>query len=335
MIMGQLENKRLLVKVATLYYQEELTQQEISEALRISRPKVSRLLRQAREQGIVQITIVKPSGVFPHLERALEQRYGLQEAVIVEVQDYTSPNAVAGEIGAAAAEYLHRTIQPGDVVGVSWGRTLAAMVNACRPEAKTGTAVVQITGGLGPPVSEVHASGLATRLAAALGAEVHLLAAPGVVDSPEAREALLRDSHVHRTLELARRASMVFVGIGTPSRDSIVMQIGEILAWDEMEHLLEMGAVGDVALHYFDIKGRPVEGMSSRVIALPPDQLKKIPRRVGVAGGTGKFEAILGAILGGWINCLITDHVTAQRLLEVQIGGTGPASGKRSPRARD
>lgn len=324
--MRQTEDKRLLVKVATLYYQESLTQEEISKALRISRPRVSRLLRQAREQGIVQISVVGPSGIYPNLERALEQRFGLQEVVVVETHDYTEPNAVAREIGAVAAEYLHRTIQPGDIIGVSWGRTLAAMVSAVRPETKPGVTIVQITGGLGPPVSEVHSSGLATRLATALGATVHLLPAPGVVDTPEAKDALLRDSHIRRTLELAAKASMVFVGIGNPSRDSIVMQLGEIMAWEEMEKLIHQGAVGDVALHFFDIKGQPLNGLSKRVIAVPPDQLKKVPRRVGVAGGAGKFEAILGAILGGWVNCLITDHVTAQKLLECEVQGVGKGS---------
>jgi len=315
--MRQQDELRLLVKVATLYYEESRTQQEISDSLGLSRPKVSRLLQQARDMGIVQISILPPSGVHADLEKALEQRYGLKEVVVAEVQEYTSAASSAREIGTAAAEFLMRVVKPGDVIGLSWGRTLAAMVSAMRPEPKGGLTVVQVTGGLGPPSADTHASGLATRLANALEATLHLLPAPGVVDSPSTRSALLSDSHIRRALTAAQKASAIFVGIGTPSRGSIVMQMGDLMTWEELERLVQLGAVGDVALHYFDVKGRPIlPGLSERAITMAADALKSVPRVVGVAGGAGKLEAILGAVRGRWINCLVTDHVTAAKLLE-------------------
>ncbi len=113
------DHQRLLVKTARLYYEQSLTQAEIAERLRLSRPKVQRLLEQARSEGIAQISIRPIMGVFSEEERALEEQFGLREAVIVETSDYESQSTVAREVGAAAAEYLVRIIQPGDTLVIS------------------------------------------------------------------------------------------------------------------------------------------------------------------------------------------------------------------------
>lgn len=125
-----IEEKRLLAKISKLYYEEGIRQDEIVAKLNLSRSKVSRLLQQARDEGIVRISVNEPPGIFSDLETTIEKRFRLQEAIIVDVYQPSSQSAIAREIGAAAANYLVRTVTENDMVGISWGSTLNEMVEA-------------------------------------------------------------------------------------------------------------------------------------------------------------------------------------------------------------
>jgi len=319
--MNAIDHQRLLVKVAQLYYQQELTQSEISSRLRLSRQKVQRVLQDARDQGIVRISIWPVMGIYTALEQALEQRFGLREAVVVETKAYEDHSLVTREIGAGAAEYLLRVIRPDDVVVISWGSSLLGMVDALwaigGEVGATGVTVVQGLGGLGDPTNETHAADLTRRLARVLGGQATLLPAPGVAGSAAAGRALAADPYVAAALRKGAAANLAFMGIGAPRRDSILMAQGTIVHWPELHALQQLGAVGDINLRYFDRDGLLVPSdLNDRVIGLSLDELRAIETVVGVAGGMAKLEAIRGAVRGGLLNTLITDHMTAQRLLE-------------------
>jgi DNA-binding transcriptional regulator LsrR (DeoR family) len=128
--MNNLDHSRLLVKIARMYFEDDLTQHQIALRLRLSRQKVQRLLQQARAEGIVQIGIRPIMGIFSDLEKAIETRYGLREAVVVTTSDYDNHPTVAREVGAAAAEYLLRVVRSKDRIVISWGESLLGMVNA-------------------------------------------------------------------------------------------------------------------------------------------------------------------------------------------------------------
>jgi transcriptional regulator with XRE-family HTH domain len=140
---------RLLIKLARLYYEENLTQDEIAERLRLSRQKVQRLLRRALKDGIVQITIRPITGIFSDLEKGLEKRYGLREALVVETTAYDYEPTVARDVGAGAAEYLTRVLQPHDRIVISWGGTLLPMVDAMSVGPPLEVADIAVIQGLG------------------------------------------------------------------------------------------------------------------------------------------------------------------------------------------
>ncbi|HEX9108540.1 MAG TPA: sugar-binding domain-containing protein, partial [Longimicrobiales bacterium] len=140
----------LLSKVSSLYYQRAQTQQEIADRLHLSRPKVSRLLQEALDLGIVQITVTPPQGLHVELEARLEEWYRLTEAQVVHVEPEQPRELLVRHLGAAAAAYLARTVQPGETIGMAWGSTLAAMVQATSPMRVEGLRVVQVLGGIGP-----------------------------------------------------------------------------------------------------------------------------------------------------------------------------------------
>lgn len=310
------EHTRLMVRIARMYHEQGLRQADIARELHVSQPRVSRLLKRAGEVGIVRTTVSEPAGVFTELERRLEARYGVAEVVVVD------PGTDADELrslGSAAATYLETTLTGGDSIGISsWSASLLAAVDALRPStAPVASTVVQLVGGVGESRVQVDATRLLTRLAAATGAEPIFLPAPGLLGSAAARDSLMADASVLNVASRWPQLTIALVGIGTTEPSPLLRSSGNAITEDDQERLRASGAVGDVCLRFFDADGAPVlTGFDERVIGITPEALRAIPRRIAVAGGVRKAPAIRGALLGGWVNVLITDVETARALAE-------------------
>jgi DNA-binding transcriptional regulator LsrR (DeoR family) len=308
------ERKVLLYKIAKSYYEDGLTQEQIGRRLGLSRIKVSRLLQQAREERIVQITVVPPQDSNADLERQLEAAYGLDEVIVVTPTS-PEPLTVVREIGVAAAECLVRCLRGDEVLGLTWGTTLLAVVEALPAQRWPEMRVVQMLGGLGRPEAEVYGADLARRAAEAFGARLRLVPAPGIVASRMVRDALLADPQIADTLALGARADVALVGLGRPTPGSVVMQAG-ILSEEELALLQARGAVGDIALRFFDADGQAVtHEIDDRIIGPTLAHVRAIPRTVGVAGGAEKADVIRAALRGELLNVLVTDIENARRLL--------------------
>ncbi len=309
---------RLLLKVSKLYYEQSLTQSQISNKLSLSRPKVSRLLRQAEDVGIVKHQIIPMGGVYTDLESALEEKFGLIEALVVEISETDSQIAASREVGAAAADYFSRVVSDPCLIGISWGTTLRAMVDSLHSQDLSGSEVVQLIGGLGTPESEAHATYILRKLVSQLGCKLSILNMPGIMDTTSLKRAVLSDSHVREVFKLFPEIDIAFVGIGAATSDSVVMRDGTILTQQELELVLGKGAVGDICLRFFDVEGNPVSAdFESRIIGISLDELRNIPKVVGVTGGPHKHESLLGALRGNLISVVVTDHLTAKSVLEV------------------
>lgn len=315
--MARADELRLMTRVARLYHEAGMKQPQIAARLHLSQPKVSRLLKQAQEEGIVRISVRPPSGANPELEMQLETRYGLQDAEVVDISRDDGAAAVR-ELGAAAAYHLETTVGSDDAIGVSsWSATLLAMVESMHPVSGiTGTRVVQILGGGGDPAAEGHATHLVRRLASLLHGEGTFLPAPSSVGSRDARDVLLADPFVRRAMSLFDQLDVALVGIGGQQPSGLLASSGNVFSPDELETVRAAGGVGDIGLRYLRADGRPVDSpLDDRVIGIELEQLKRVPRAIGVAGGPSKTDAIRAALRGGWINSLITDRTTAERLL--------------------
>jgi len=313
----------LLYKIAKAYYEDGLTQDQIGKRFGQSRIKVSRLLQQARNTRLVQITITPPAGSYGDLERDLERLYGLDEVIVVSVGSDRQED-VGPPLGYAAANYLARCLNDQRIIDISWGTTLLAVIEALSPQNLPELRIVQMLGGLGRLESETYGADLALRMAQTLGAKMRLFPSPGIVPSKLVRDALLQDINIAETLDLAARAELAIVGIGVPQPGAVVLQAG-ILTETEWRELHDLGAVGDIALRSFDANGRSVaHPVNDRIIGLDLTQIKRIPRVIGVAGGAGKFEAIRGAVRGHLIDVLITDESIAIQLYEEKslVGST-------------
>ncbi|MBP1693469.1 MAG: hypothetical protein H6Q37_1352 [Chloroflexi bacterium] len=316
--MAQSDALRLVVRVARMYYEWGKRQSEIAEQLGLSQATVSRLLNQAREDGIIRISVTTPPGVFTELEEDLIRRYELRDAIVVECSSEKDERVIQREIGMAAGFYLESVIRPNEVIGISsWSATLLALVDAMHPvPRKNDIQVVQILGGLGSPQAEKHAMRLTNRLADLVGGTAITLPAPGIVGSEAALQVLLDDPYIHKAVQTFDRITTALVGIGAVEPSHLLADSGNIFSMAELELLRSQGAVGDILLRFFDVKGLLVKtALDARVVSMPLEQLKQVDRSIGVAGGKRKHVAILGVVRGGWINILVTDRVTAEWLL--------------------
>lgn len=329
--MARADELRLMTRVARLYYEEGLKQPEIASRLRLSQPKVSRVLKAALDEGIVRISVGAPGGTNPELEDALERRFGLTEVEIVDISR-DEDDAAVRELGAAAAFHVETTVRSGDVIGVSsWSATLLAMVDAMHPvNGVHDTRVVQILGGGGDPAAEGHATHLIRRLAHLLHGEGTFLPAPSSVGSKDARDVLLDDPFVRSAMRLWDQLDVALVGIGGQEPSGLLASSGNVFSPEELQAVREAGGVGDIGQRYIRADGRPVETpLHDRVIGIELEQLGRVPRAIAVAGGPGKTEAIRAALTGGWINCLITDTYTADRLLATDPAPAGATRQKQ------
>lgn len=310
------DHVRLVAKVARMYHERNMRQTSIADELHISQARVSRLLKRAAEIGIVRTVVSLPAGVHTDLEEALEKRYHLHEAVVV---DASGGDDLLPALGAAAADYLETTLTGGDSVGISsWSATLLAAVERMRPSrARVVDQVVQIVGGVGNPRVQVRANRLISRFAAMTGADPLFMPAPAMLGTEAAREALLQDPTVADVFQTWPKLTMALVGIGSLEPSPLLLESGNAIAEHDREALRSGGAIGDVCLRFFDAAGQVVHTpLENRILGISPEELHAIPRRIAVAGGPDKIAAIHGALLGKHVNVLITDLAVAQHLAD-------------------
>ncbi len=311
-----MKETNLIYKIASFYFEDNLTQQQIAQKMGISRIKVSRMLQQARNKGIVEISLNKPQQNYTEEEKSIADKWNLNE-VILTAQDYSSNEDLLKQLGVSASEYAMRILNGNETVSLAWGSTLSSLVQNLPkvyfPEIK----IVQMIGGLGSPEAEVHSSDLVRRLSDKTGGKGRILSAPGVVTSKSVKEGLLEDTYIKETLVLAASSDIAFVGIGTGAPNSILMSQGDILSAVTLKEIKKLGAVGDIALRFFNSSGDFIDHpINDRIIGISSMDIKKIPRVIAIAGGLEKYKAIHGALESGLIDVLITDYKTGIKLLE-------------------
>ena len=309
------EKKLIALKVARMYYSQGMTQEAIAKKFGLSRSTVSRLLKWAKDQGFVKIV------VFPVVNFDLAQKLSSQydcDFVIVEVFD-NEENHIREELGKAAAQYLLNVLTDGISLGVSWGQTLAQLAKALSVFNSNfkNVKVVQLVGGLGTPEMDTHSINVTAKIAANLGGTPHFLPAPGIVESANIRRQLLKNPEIRQTVDMFEKLDVAVVGIGGLHPTATLVKYGRILKLEDIQAIRRAGAVGDIALRFFNAEGKSVKTKyDSYVLGIDLKTLMSVPRRIGIAGGLEKLPAIKGALAGRLINVLITDDLVARELLE-------------------
>ncbi|MCJ7472004.1 MAG: sugar-binding transcriptional regulator [Actinobacteria bacterium] len=309
---------KLMVKIANLYYKENLKQESIARRLKVSKYQVNRILKKALNSGMVQINIIDPTKNISDLEEKLEKKFKLKRAIVVE-NFGLSDTELKAKIGQAASRYLLDIIKEGDIIGVSWGTTINEVINYLPTKINRSVEVVQITGGSHELSIDLNCHDITRRFASKFGVNPHLLYAPSIVDTKKMHDMLLEETSIKKTFNHFSKLTIAMVGIGAmyPRVISTLVKTGHI-GGNELESLKTNGAVGDVYSHFFDIHGKTCDNkLSERIIAMPVKELLRVPYSIGIAGGELKAEAILGAIRGKYINILITDSNAGEKIMEI------------------
>jgi deoxyribonucleoside regulator len=307
-----------LIKVARLYYLYNLSQQQIADKLKISRPGVSRLLREARDMGVVRIEIVDPEGNGADIERSLREKYRLKKAVVVPNEGASDEAGLKQRLGMAAARVLDGLVREGSVVGVSWGSTMQELIRHLNPRRVKDMTVVQLIGGIARAEYDTHASEIAMKFADNYKAVPFLLPVPAIVDDVRVKEALMSDSRIARVLELGRQAEIAVFSVGRLDHGCLMCR-AEYFKKHEVDALLRKKAVGDIISRMVTDTGAICSPeLDARTIGIELEDLKKKPFSIAVAGGREKLPVILAGLLGRYFNVLVTDEESAVRLLDLK-----------------
>jgi DNA-binding transcriptional regulator LsrR (DeoR family) len=316
------DQAELLAQVAHLYFEKGDDQSTIARRLHVSRSSVSRLLTQARKRGIVEIRIHYPLALDTGLSEAFCERFPLRQALILKTGRHNTLDAKL-QVARLAARYLEEHIAPNDTLALSRGSTLRAVVDQFTPGLRRNVRVVQLVGALRISGAAEDDVNLARALALKLGGEYYNLNAPLFVANVETRRALLQEPAICQVLDLARKANLALVGVGSLDRQSSSIVRQRLLATAQVE-ALRRRAVGEICSQYFDINGRVVSTeLSERTMGLDLQALKQIPNVVAVASGSHKARALLGALRGGYVGAMIMDDQAAKRVIELDRPSRG------------
>lgn len=297
------DRERLMVDAAKRYYDLEQTMGEVALSLGLTRWQVGRLLRDARAQDVVRIEIRAPGRRLPELEIRLQRRWRLQDAVVVPAD----ANGVARE----AARFLAAMHPSPKLLGVSWGRTMAAVAHALPPHWNPGAEIVLLNGAVHVSPTLHRTNNVAELFARAAGGRATLLPVPAVVGRADTSRVLQRDPVIASVLERGRAAPVACFGVGGTDPDSVLVQSGAIGA-DELARLRDAGAVGDVLGRFIDRNGRVVDAeLDARTIGLELTDLAAKRVAIGVASGPAKHDVVAAALRAGLLDVLVTDEDTA------------------------
>ena len=302
--------KKLMTKIALLFYEQGYTQEEIGKMLGMSRLQVHRRLRAAIETKVVRVRIESEYREGILLEDKIKDLFGLKEVLIVE--NVGDPEKTKEYIARGAAEILMKYLADGDFLGVSWGSTVRMVPDFLPKKDLRGVKVGNIVGGLSE-LGDLGAQQVAMNIATKLNAATKLLSLPFMVQSAAAKSAIFSDEYVQQEIKALKNCDICLVGIGYVGQELYkgLYKAENPLPGDE--------AVGEIVGRYFDLDGNVVKNNPNedRIIGLTLADLKSVPISIGAAGGIEKCRAITGALRGGYINCLVTDLRTAEAIIQL------------------
>jgi len=303
--MTEIEQDKLLSKIARLYYLEDMSQDKIAEKFNINRVRVSRYLKKARERDLVEIKIKAPAENYQVLERGIENTYGIRECIVVP--DHDNAKDILRDMASALSNVFERTLKDGDYLGVNWGLTLKGVSQYLQPSRKINIKVVPMIGGIGTIETGIHTNSIAKSFADVFGGISYVINAPAILGNKRAKHVLMEESNTRELFELFKRLSIAVFSFSDLGPEASYVKYGSI-SEEELQYLESLGIVGDINLDFVNAHGEHVpNSISDRVIALPVSEIKRIRNIIGIAYGKRKGEITRAVLRGGILDVLIID----------------------------
>lgn len=310
-----MEKDQLSVEVAKLYYQLEYGQQQIANELNISRPTVSRLLKHAKDQGFVQITITDPFNDTTILASRIKKKYGINHVIVAQTPS-ENYELIIEQLSTETARFLSQSIQPNDIIGIGWGTTIYEVAKKLPAQHLTGIQVVQLKGSITHSKTSTYAHETLALFAECYDTMGIPLPLPVIFDNKEVKCVVEQDRHIQHIMSLQQQATVALYTVGTIRDEALLFQLGYLSSNEKAR--IQSVAVGDICSRFYTSQGQIAdEEINQRTIGIDLVELKAKRLSILVAGGAHKVEAINGALVGGYTNTLITDYWTAKQLVQM------------------
>ena len=311
------KSSEALITVARMYYVQAETMDAIAHHLGVSRSTVSRLLKEARERGLVRVTIVDPDRPLGRLADLFQQHFRVN-AHIVQVRPGASNVFRLDQVARTAADILGELVTDGDTVGVAWGTTTSAIATHLRPRDLSGVTVIGLNGGANHQTTGLpYVGSILHRFADAFRGQEQLLALPAFFDDPATREAMWRERSTRHILRVRDSCRIALFGVGALGADlQSHVYASNYLSADDLDDLQRQGVVGDVCTVMLREDGsyRDLD-INRRATGMTPAELQRVPRRICVVSGLAKASPVLGALRAGVATDLVIDQETARAVL--------------------
>lgn len=305
----------LMQVVTEKYYYQDMNQAEIAKELQISKPTVSRLIKRAKKEGYIKVELEFPTTYEKNLEEKLQATFNLKKAFVYDTQ-LASRELIIEEMSEKVSTFLNELIQPNQLIGVAWGRTLHELSQKLKGSKKAGAKVIQITGGAAQNSMVTNSEAIVINIAKCYEAEWFQLPVPAMVDTAEIASALKKDTHIKYVLDLIDELDVALFSVGEIRKDAIVVEAGYFKE-NAFLKLKEKGVVGDIVGTFLNDQGKEVDlGLAQRHIGITSQQLKRVSNKVCIAIGSEKKEIIKAAFTGGFVDYFFTDTLTAKELLK-------------------
>ena len=308
----------LVSEIAYQYYIEGKKRTEIAEEYSLSPATISRVLKRAKAEGIVEFHITEPYLECNRLERELMKRYHLQKTCVVPLpKEPLGEEEVKKLVALEGARYVQRVIQDGDILGLTWGGTMYHLIQYLNPCRKVNASIVTMHGSIVSCDEKLDVQTLVNRAAMAFGGKNLSLDEPGLYQTPEELRKMMREKKCRAIFGIYDKIDISVSGVGScyPLPDSPLLKT-DYLTKNETEMLIQKGVYSDILLHFIDKDGRECDTpIKDRTLSIDLDVYKKIPCKVIVACGAKKANSIMSLLKGKMVDVLIIDYHLAKAVI--------------------
>lgn len=321
------QSTSVVLKAAYLYYIKDLPQGEIADMLNVSITTVSRFIKKAKDDKIVEFVIRDPYIECIQLEERLKKTFGLKDVIIApnplsSIADntkYSTAEDVKKLVALEGARYIQRIIQTKDVLGITWGETMFYLIHYLNPCQKSDVTFVTLHGSISCCENELDVRTLVSRMAMVFGGKKYYLLTEGLMSNKKIANSIKNEKNIEMVYDMFDKVTIAINGIGSfyPKFDSMLSK-NDYLSKSELEMLKNTNVVGDIALRFFDKDGHECEtDLKDRTIAIDFEKFKKIKMKITIAADEKKADTVLSALRGNLIDVLITDYMLGSSILKL------------------
>ncbi len=313
------EEQQLIIDASVLYYLEGKTQSQIANELFLSRPKVSRLLKKARELQIVDITINYQNDDIERLQGEVRRQFNVPNVIVSKT--LTDKTETLREVAKAAAKELAMYLRDDMTLGISWGKHVRMAASYLKEHEYQNMQIVELFGAVSYDIDQNDMLSIGRTISSKLNGRLYPLPSPIYINDEGARKAIMETPLIKNTLRKINECDLILSGIGAIDSESMQTLWDSYVEADMKDQIISGGGVGFILAHFFDRNGEFLDiHVNECVVGIETDTIRT-KRIFAIASGRKKAKAIYAALKGGLINTIVSDEETLQTVMKMARKG--------------